>query len=116
MKKFLKKFDGLWAMPLAFFVFALAGFLIQYFSDGQSGAYDLAFLQPIFLSITIVIGTVNAVVWGMYFTFKDLHQQIYSKKGREQFNELRVHQKLYIALIVFFILFFSIIFVYINLI
>jgi len=116
IKKFLKKFDGLWALPLAFALFVLAGYLLQSYGGFGTGTYDLAFIQPLFLATAIVIGATNAVVWGLYFTFKDLHKQIYSKTGRTEFSKLNDKFKTLVSLGVFFLLLFSILFVYSKLV
>jgi len=112
MKKFLKKFDGLWALPLAFALFVLAGYLLQSVGGFGTGSYDIAFIQPLFLATAIVIGATNAVVWGLWFTFRDFHKQIYSKTGRTEFSKLNDKFKTIVSLSVFFLLLFMIIFVY----
>lgn len=112
MKKFLAKFDGLWALPLSFLLFVLVGYLMP----EQAGSYDLAFIQPLFLAVGIVIGATNAAVWGLYFTFRDLYKLIYKKEGREAFNNLPILQKTIISLTVLFIKFFAILFIYSKLI
>jgi hypothetical protein len=116
MKKFLKKFDGLWALPLAFAVFVLAGYVLQSIGGFGTGSYDIAFIQPLFLATAIVIGATNAVVWGLWFTFRDFHKQIYSRTGRTEFSKLNDKFKTVVALTVFFLLFFSIIFVFTKLV
>lgn len=116
MKKFLKKFDGLWALPLAFALFVLAGYVLQSIGGFGTGSYDIAFIQPLFLSVAIVIGATNAVVWGLYFTFRDFYKQIYSKTGRTEFSKLNDKFKTIVALSVFFLLLFSVLFVYSKLV
>ncbi|MFA9212951.1 MAG: hypothetical protein ACEQSR_03790 [Candidatus Methylacidiphilales bacterium] len=116
MKKFLKTFDGLWALPLAFIAFIVTGYLLQTIGGLGTGSYDLAFFQPLFLSVTIVIGASTASVWGLWFTFRDLHKQIYHEMGRKDFYNLREKTKAIIALTVFFLYFFAIIFIYLKLV
>ncbi|MCZ2085342.1 MAG: hypothetical protein LC112_13830 [Flavobacteriales bacterium] len=116
MKKFLKTFDGLWALPLAFVVFVFAGDVLQEIGGFGTGTYDLAFFQPLFLATAIVIGVTNAVVWGLWFTFRDFHKQIYSRTGRTEFSKLNDKFKIVVSLSVFFLMFFAIIIVYLKLI
>lgn len=116
MKKFLKTFDGLWAFPLAFIAFVLIGYLLQTIGGLGTGTYDLAFFQPLFLAVTIVIGISSATVWGLWFTFRDLHKQIYHSRGRADFYDLHPKWKAIISLTVFFLYFFGILFTYLKLV
>lgn len=116
MKNFLKKFDGLWALPLAFALFVLAGYVLQSVGGFGTGSYDIAFIQPLFLSTAVVIGATNAVVWGLYFTFRDFHKQIYSKESRKEFKDLDPKFKAIVSLSVFFIFLSLIIFIYTKLV
>src|SRR5690606_11745587 len=70
IKYFLEKFDGIWSVPLAMFAFWFIGYLMQVVFGLASGAYDMAFFQPLFLAIAVVITAANAAMVGMKFNFK----------------------------------------------
>jgi hypothetical protein len=109
MKKFLEKFDGLWALPLAFALFIFAGYALQELGGLGTGSYDIAFIQPLFLATAVVIGATNAAVWGLYFTFRDVHKWLYGQRGRSEFRTMDKYTKTIISLTVFFLFFFAII-------
>lgn len=141
MKKYLKKawyylqlLDGIWSVPLGFFLFFLVGYgLTMLFGNGV-GAYDPSFVQPLFLAIVIVIGALNAAVWGLYFNFRGLYRFFYGEKkalkderGKElpktlvnyskiNWTKLRPWDQFRIAFCVIGIIFLAIILVYLKLV
>lgn len=80
---YLQKWDGLWSVPLGFLSFFFVGFTLSYFFGVTVGSYDMAFIQPLFLAGTIVIGATNMAVLGLYFTFRTIHKYIYGKKVKD---------------------------------
>lgn len=81
IKYFLKKCDGLWSLPIGFCIFYFSGVLLFTLFGYGTGSYDPAFIQPLFLATTVVIGATNAGMLGLYFTLKGLHNYIYGQKG-----------------------------------
>lgn len=81
IKYYLKKWDAIWSLPLAFFAFYYSGILLQAFFGYGTGSYDPAFLQPLFLAAVVVIGATNAGILGLYFTLKGLHNYLYGQRG-----------------------------------
>jgi hypothetical protein len=81
IKYYLKKWDAIWSLPLAFFIFYYSGILLQTFFGYGTGSYDPAFLQPLFLAAVVVIGATNAGILGLYFTLKGLHNYLYGQRG-----------------------------------
>lgn len=81
LKYFIQKWDGLWSVPLAFFIFYYAGVLLTTYFGYGTGSYDPGFLQPLFLAAVVVIGATNAGVLGLYFTVKGIHNYLYGQKG-----------------------------------
>jgi hypothetical protein len=116
MKKFLNKFDGLWALPIAFALFVFVGYILQEIGGLGTGSYDIAFIQPLFLATAVVIGATNAAVWGLYFTFRDCHQWLYGLTGRSKFRNMDIYFKTIISLFVFFLFFFAIILIFKSLV
>jgi hypothetical protein len=87
-KKLIKKIwyytlllDGLWSVPLGFFVFFFVGMSLSYFGLA-AGSYDVAFIQPLFLAGTIVVGATNMAMAGMYFTFRTIYRYLYGKEDK----------------------------------
>lgn len=116
MKNFLDKFDGLWALPIAFALFVFAGYTLQELGGLGVGSYDIAFIQPLFLATAVVIGITNAAVWGLYFTFRDMHRWLYGSSGRSEFRIMDKYFKTIISLSVFFLFFFAIILIFNSLV
>lgn len=117
IKYLLSKFDGVWSFPLAVAAFFLVGILL-------SGGYDWAFIQPFFLSVAVVVGAANAATYGLYFTFRGLYRFIYGEKengvvknkSKEVWQQLKPVQQLGIAFGAFFLLFFSILIVFVSIV
>ena len=69
--------DGLWSVPLGFMAFFFVGLLLSTAFGMAVGQYDLAFIQPLFLAGTVVIGSTNMAVLGLYFTFRGVYRYLY---------------------------------------
>lgn len=128
MKKliyFLTKWDGLWSVPLGFFAFYLAGSFLTWMFGYSTGTYDVAFIQPLLLAATIVIGATNAGIAGMFFTLRGFHNYLYGKKdyqgqihnfSKGDWKKLSPSQRFAIALLVMAYFITSIIIVYLHLV
>jgi len=124
IKHFLEQYDGIWSIPFAFITFWLIGIVLQ-FLDVTAGSYDLAFIQPLFLAIGIVIGAVNATIVGLRFTFKGFYRYIYGyrnedgiiiNQSKEDFKKLELWQKFIVAFLPFYFLVALIVIVYLKMI
>lgn len=137
LKKVIKKafyyiqlVDGIWSVPLGFFLFFLCGYVLSMFFGYTTGFYDPSFIQPLFLAATIVIGATNVAIGGLYFTFRGLYKYLYGgyypdkktgKKKRINFSKLDLKklepwQRIFIAFSVFFLFLAATIIVYLKLV
>lgn len=121
----LAMFDGLWSIPMAMIGFWLIGVIMQSWFGLASGSYDMAFFQPLFLSIGIVIGAMNAAVLGMWFGIRGLYRFIYGTRdddglyvnpSKNEFQKLTSWQKFLLAFSVLFSYFWAVIVVYLKLV
>lgn len=125
LKYFLQHIDGIWSVPLAFFIFWFVGLAITSLFGYGTGTYDPGFIQPLFLASTVVIGATNVTVWGMYFTFRGLYRYLYGEKdaagtlrnySKENWIKLTPWQRFIVAYSVFFCFFFAILLVFLKLV
>lgn len=125
IKYILNQFDGLWSFPLAFIVFAMAGVIIGNVFGYGAGSYDPAFIQPLLLAVTVVIGATNAATIGIYFTFRGLYKFLWGQKdengnvinkSKESWGGLTSWQKLKISFGVFLFYVSAILLVYLKLV
>ena len=128
MKKviyYLQLLDGIWTVPLGFFIFFFVGLTLSSAFGMAVGQYDMAFIQPLFLAGTIVVGATNMAVWGLFFTFKGLYRYLYgyvSETGltvndsKNDFSKLQPIQKICVALFSFCFFVVCILVVYLNLV
>ena len=83
MKKILRKlqlFDGLWSIPVAFFLFLLAGsYSTEYFGDGL---ISIEYIQQVILAALIMIFGNFVVFLGGFFNFRTLQNYFYSKAAK----------------------------------
>jgi len=83
MKKILRKlqlFDGIWSIPVVFFLFLLAGtYSMEYFGDGL---ISTEYIQQVILSTLILIFANFVVFLGGYFNFRGLQNYFYSKAAK----------------------------------
>ena len=83
MKKILRKlqlFDGLWTIPLAFFLFLLAGsYSAEYFGDGL---ISTEYIQQVILAALIMVFANFVVFLGGFFNFRGLQNYFYSKNAK----------------------------------
>lgn len=122
----LSLYDGIWSLPFAFMMFWVVGLLLSSIFGFAVGTYDMAFIQPLFLAIAVIIGASNASVLGLWFTFRGFFKYFYGYKDSESgkiinnskidFKELKSWVKLLLVLGVFFFFFSAVISVYIALI
>ena len=127
MKKilyYLQHFDGFWSVPLGFLAFFFVGLLLSATFGLAVGQYDLAFIQPLFLAGTVVVGATNMAVLGLFFTFKTIYKYLYGFKyldgyvnhSKEDFYSLTPIQRLCVSLFTFTYFLSLIIIVYLNLV
>jgi len=132
MKKliyYLQLFDGLWSVPLGFFIFFLVGLVLSSFFGMAVGSYDLAFIQPLFLAGTIVIGATNMATLGLMFTFRELFRYLYGRRSKlknsslnyynlskEDFYNLNPLQRLCVSLFLFLFFILAILIVFLKLV
>jgi hypothetical protein len=97
----LQLFDGLWSVPLAFFVFIYAGYLSStYFGDPL---ISIQYLQQVLMAAMILILSNFVVFLGINFNFRTLQKDFYSKELRHYANmELTSWQKIKLYLLVYF--------------
>jgi hypothetical protein len=85
VKKILRKlqlFDGLWTIPIAFFLFLLAGsYSAEYFGDGL---ISTEYIQQVFLAALILVFANFVVFLGGFFNFRGLQNYFYSKNAKEE--------------------------------
>ena len=83
MKKILRKlqmWDGLWTVPLAFFLFLLAGsYSAEYFGDGL---ISTEYIQQVILAALIMVFANFVVFLGGFFNFRGLQNYFYSKEAK----------------------------------
>lgn len=125
IKFILSHIDGIWSVPLAFFIFWIAGLFISAIFGYGTGTYDPGFIQPLFLASAVVIGATNVTVWGLYFTFRGLYRYFYGQRddsgnlinySKIDWKFLSKWQRFVIAFAVFFCFFFAIILVFLKLV
>ena len=124
IKYLLQHIDGIWSVPVGFFVFFFIGLLLSSVFGMAVGGYDMAFIQPLALAGTIVIGATNMAIGGLYFTFRGIYKYLYGYKENNEilnyskldFQLLTPIQRICITLISLYFFLLSIIIVYLNLV
>ena len=124
IKFLLQLIDGLWSVPLGFFIFFGSGLFLSSVFGMAVGQYDMAFIQPLFLAGTIVVGATNVAVLGLYFTFRTIFYYLYGRVenkviiniSKSDFETLKPIQKICISLFLFLFFVVSAIVVYLNLV
>ncbi len=81
-KFYLQHADGVWSVPLAFGLFWLAGVILQSMFGYTVGTYDLAFIQPLFLAIAVVIGATNGTLFILRFNFRGVYDWFFGFKNK----------------------------------
>lgn len=109
MKKIIKKlqmFDGLWSIPIAFFVFLLAGsYSAEYFGDGL---ISTEYIQQVLLAALVMIFANFVVFLGAFFNFRGLQNYFYSKDAKAELEYSSTPwQRIVLYLVVYFGLFLS---------
>jgi hypothetical protein len=91
IKHFLEQYDGIWSFPAAVFAFWFVGMLLPGLFGFATGVYDMAFIQPLFLALAVVVFAVNASVVGLYFTFRGIFRFFYGYRLQNGF--IKNHSK-----------------------
>lgn len=127
---YIQLVDGIWSVPLGFFLFFICGYVLSLFFGYTVGFYDPSFIQPLFLAATIVIGATNVAIGGLYFTFRGLYKYLYGQRkmneetgekytlnySKKDWKKLLVWQRFIIAFFVFFFFLAATIIVYLKLV
>jgi len=124
IKYLLQLIDGLWSVPLGFFIFFGSGLFLSSVFGMAVGQYDMAFIQPLFLAGTIVVGATNIAVLGLYFTFRTIFYYLYGRVenkviiniSKSDFETLKPIQKICVSLFLFLFFVLTTITVYLNLV
>lgn len=127
MKKlfyYLQLIDGVWSVPLGFFLFYFSGIVLSVIFGYTTGFYDPAFIQPLFLAATVVIGATNIAVGGLYFTFRGLYRYLYGyrkdgktiSQSKEDWKNIKIWQRFIIAFGVFFCFLAATVVIYLKLV
>jgi hypothetical protein len=109
MKNIIKKlqmFDGLWSIPIAFFLFLLAGsYSAEYFGDGL---ISTEYIQQVILAALVMIFANFVVFLGAFFNFRGLQNYFYSKDAKAELEYSSTPwQRIVLYLVVYFGLFLS---------
>jgi hypothetical protein len=104
MKKILRKlqlFDGVWSIPLAFFLFLLAGsYSAEYFGDGL---ISIEYIQQVILASLIMILANFVVFLGINLNFRSLQRYFYSKEAKMEIEYTSTPwQRIVLYLVVYF--------------
>ena len=122
---YLQLLDGIWSIPIGFFMFFFVGLLLSSAFGMAVGGYDLAFIQPLFLAGTIVVGATNLAILGLYFNFRGVYRYLYgyiSETGltvndsKNDFSKIQPIQKLCVSLFLFCFFVVAVIIVFLNLV
>lgn len=124
LKFFLQLRDGLWSVPLAFFIYVFVGIGLGWLFGYGTGTYDPGFIHPLFLAVAVVFGAVNSASITLYFGMRGLHRYIWGEKkdgqlvnqSKEDFKSLQPWQRIIIAFISLLFFVFSTLLVYLKLV
>ncbi len=99
-------FDGLWSIPIAFFLFLLAGsYSAEYFGDGL---ISTEYIQQVILAALVMIFANFVVFLGAFFNFRGLQNYFYSKDAKAELEYSSTPwQRIVLYLVVYFGLFLS---------
>lgn len=76
---YVQLIDGLWSVPLGLLLITLVGYLFASIFGYTTGFYEPSVIQGLFIAVTLVIGVVNGVTLGMYFTFRGIFKWFYGE-------------------------------------
>jgi hypothetical protein len=108
IKFFLQLRDGIWSVPVAFFIYVLVGLLLGWLFGFGTGTYDPGFIHPLFLAVAVVFGTANSASITIYFALRGMHRYIWGykdnegkiiNKSKEDFQILQPWQRIIVAFI-----------------
>lgn len=83
VKFYLQHIDGIWSVPLAFFLFWICGVVLQSMFGYTVGTYDLSYIQPLFLAIAIGVGATNGTLFILRFNFKGIYDWFFGFKNKD---------------------------------
>lgn len=107
--RFLETWDWIWALPLTIFLYWGFGYFFGAIMGMSIGNFDLSFVQPLFLAITVVHGASVASIYILRFHWKGLYRFIYSTKIEDEnissiaaFKLLQPWQKIFLVAFFYF--------------
>ena len=116
---FLERYDWLWSLPLSVFAYWFFPILFGGWLGMSIGSFDLSFIQPLFLAVTVVIGASTASIYVLRYHFKDIYRFIYSSKTDDEdlssvasFRNLQPWQKFLVTGSLYFGYFAAVVIVY----
>lgn len=119
--RFLEIYDWVWSIPLSIFVYWGFGFFFGAVMGMSVGTFDLSFVQPLFLAVTVVTGASVASIYILRFHWKALYRFIYSSKLTDpnlssvaSFRMLQPWQKILVTSLFYFIFFVAVVAVYLR--
>lgn len=78
--RFLEKWDWIWTLPLGIGLYFSFGWFFGSVMGMAVGNFDLSFVQPLFLAMTVVTGASVCAIYIIRFHWKSLYRFIYSTK------------------------------------
>jgi len=83
LKYYFQMVDGIWSVPLLFFLFWITGVFLQTVFGYTVATYDLSFIQPLFLAIAVTLGATNGTIFILRFNFKGIYNWFYGYKDKQ---------------------------------
>jgi hypothetical protein len=84
LKFYVQHADGVWSVPLLFYIFWLLGELLQYLGGRGVGTYDPGFFQPLILASAVVTGAINVAIFLIWINFRGLYRYLFGQKVDEK--------------------------------
>ncbi len=92
---FFERWDLLWTLPLSIFMYWFFGYFCGDIMGMSVGNFDLSFVQPLFLAVTVVFAASTTAIYVLRFHFKKMFQYIYSgRDGDPNLNSVLDFEKL----------------------
>ena len=117
--RFLERYDWLWSIPLSVFLYWFVGFFFGSALGLAVGNFDLSFIQPLFLAVTVAIGASTCAIYAFRFHWKALYKFVYSSRTADEtlssvaaFRSLPAWQKIATVLFLFSLYFGAVVVVY----
>jgi hypothetical protein len=95
---YLQLRDGIWSLPLSFFLFWFIGLLLTWIFGNTIGVYDPSFIQPLFLAVLVAIGASNGSQFIMFFNYRTAHRYMFGKYEKQSKSIVNYFTKEFINL------------------